>query len=109
MVPLRDYRFTTARGLTLILVKWLDSVREERKNVQKFFGKLDRFRENIKPLTKIDNSVRSEVERLINNAFQCHLDLENVLLSTSVHLLYLNESYSILFIAGIELSNAEQT
>lgn len=62
----------------MIIVKWLDEVRAERQNVQKFFGKLDRFRENIKPLSKMNDSVRFEVERLINNAFQCHLSLENV-------------------------------
>lgn len=61
----------------MILVQWLDEVQAERQNVQKFFGKLDKFRDNIKPFSNMTDSVRSEVERLINSAFQCHLTFEH--------------------------------
>lgn len=72
------FRFTTPRGLTLLIVNWLDKIAEERKNVQKYFGKLQRFAENIKPISKLSDDVRTHVEQLIHSAFVCHLDFENV-------------------------------
>lgn len=75
---LKNNEFTTPRGLTMLMVNWLDTIAEERKNVQKYFGKLQKFTENIKPISKLSEDVRAHVEQLIHSAFICHLDFENV-------------------------------
>lgn len=64
--------------MTILLTIWLDKIAEERLNVQKFFAKLKVFTNNIKPISKLDDSVRSSVERLIQSAFVCHLDPDRV-------------------------------
>lgn len=104
------YRFTTPRGLTILIVNWLDTIAEERQNVQKYFGKLQKFTENIKPISKLSDDVRTHVEQLIHSAFECHLDFENVRTQLSVKQLSFNihaDNFN-LFVLECQSANAKQ-
>lgn len=70
-------RLRSDRGLSIVIVNWLDRIREERQNVQKFFGKLKYLTDNIIPISQLDSDVRFNIERLVQNAFACHLDSDS--------------------------------
>lgn len=53
---------------------WLDKLNEERINVKESFDGLSFFHDNLRPLCEIDEPTKEKVEKLIKNAFDCHLD-----------------------------------
>ncbi|XP_055700948.1 E3 ubiquitin-protein ligase SHPRH [Phlebotomus papatasi] len=67
----------TTQGIDLKLTVWLDNVFESRRAVAKAFKKLRFFTENISPTRQSDPEIREKIERLIYDAFDCHLNVED--------------------------------
>lgn len=59
-----------------VLGTWLDRVEAERKEVQKWFKKLEFFSTNLKPRSVLDPENLAKIDLLVKSAFDCHLDKE---------------------------------
>lgn len=66
--------FDTSRGLSLALTKWLDGLNADRDRVHKSFQKLTYFSSNLKALPLLKEKIREKVQKLIDQALDCHLD-----------------------------------
>ena len=60
--------------MSMHLKIWLDTIREARIDVQKWFSKLDFFANNLKPKNEVPEDTQTEIQVLIHSAFECHLD-----------------------------------
>lgn len=60
-----------------VIGTWLDKIHIERKEVQKWFKKLDFFSTNLKPRSVLSSESLHEIDLLVKSAFDCHLDKED--------------------------------
>lgn len=56
---------------------WLDKIQTERKEVQKWFKKLEFFATNLKPRSVLSSGNLHDIDLLVKSAFDCHLDKED--------------------------------
>lgn len=68
--------FTNNTGLRMALTQWLDNLNADRVGVYESFKKLTYLTENLKALPLLDADVRAKVQKLIDSALDCHLDLQ---------------------------------
>lgn len=60
-----------------VVGSWLDKIEKERKEVRKWFKKLEFFSTNLKPRSVLDPESLQQIDSLVKSAFDCHLDFEN--------------------------------
>ncbi|XP_055534746.1 E3 ubiquitin-protein ligase SHPRH [Wyeomyia smithii] len=66
----------SVRGLDYALTVWLDKVKNHREQLEKAFEKIDYFCSNLKPKHLWPEKDRNRIEKLVQDAFLCHLDPE---------------------------------
>lgn len=67
---------SSSHGLMYVVGIWLDKIEKQRKEVQKWFKKLEFFSTNLKPQSVLDAENCERIEFLVKSAFDCHLNKE---------------------------------
>ncbi|KAG4066978.1 hypothetical protein HA402_007726 [Bradysia odoriphaga] len=67
---------SSTHGIMYVVGTWLDKIEKERKEVQKWFKKLQFFSANLKPRSVLDADNLRQVDFLVKSAFECHLNKE---------------------------------
>lgn len=53
----------------------MDKILEERENLQKTFEQFQFYIDNFKPISQIDPKHREKMQKFLNQAYECHLNL----------------------------------
>lgn len=84
----------------MLLTVWLDKVFDERKNVEKEFGKLQFYIDKFKPIAEIEVKHREKMVRFLTQAYECHLNIPK-----SKVINFISKSFSIPLNRRIKLKN----
>lgn len=60
-----------------VIGSWLDKIEKERKEMRKWFKKLDFFSTNLKPRSALNPKQLEQIDDLVKSAFDCHLDKDD--------------------------------
>ncbi len=67
---------SSSHGVMYVIGSWLDKIEKERKEVQKWFNKLEFLSANLKPRSVLDPNSQQQIDALVKAAFDCHLEKE---------------------------------
>lgn len=80
-VEIRDHnrmarQMESVRGLDYALTVWFDKVQQHRDQLQTAFKSIDYFATNLRPKHQWPADAKDRIEKLVRDAFLCHLDKE---------------------------------